>query len=144
MEAVINDDGLPFFSHVTVLNKSLYPSFVLGDGDIQDVPIVGRGMLYVLVCDQRFLYVGYVTSSGNCAARLSLHASGAASKFTRDVAKMRYVKQVIYPASKRLEREVTIWLATHVPEGWKVRGASWCKRDTEPPRLCASSMSSSS
>ena len=144
MEAVINDDKLPFFPHQTLLNKGLYPSYTPGQGDIQDTPILGRGMLYIFVCEKQYLYVGYVTSSGNAAARISLHASGAACKFTREVAKVLYVRQVIYPATKQLEREVTIWLASHVPDGWKVRGASWCLAHSEPPRLRASSASSSS
>ena len=112
METVINDDKLPFFKHQIVVNKSLYPTYNPGHSDIQDTPIIGRGMLYILVCEHQYLYVGFVTSSGNCAARLSLHASGAACKFTREIAKMIYCRQVIYPASKALEREVTIWLAS--------------------------------
>ena len=142
METVINDDKLPFFKHQIVVNKSLYPTYNPGHMDIQDTHILGRGMLYILVCEHQYLYVGFVTSSGNCAARLSLHASGAACKFTREIAKMLYCRQVIYPASKALEREVTIWLASHVPEGWRVRGASWCQAHTEPPRLSASTRSS--
>ena len=144
MEAIINDDKLPFFPHVTVLNKDLYPSYTPGQGDIQDCAILGRGMVYVFVCQKQYIYVGYVTSSGNCAARISLHASGAACKFTREVARVLYCKQVIYPATKALEREVTIWLASHVPDGWKVRGSSWCQAHQDPPTLSAASTSSSS
>ena len=38
-----------------ILNKGMYPSYTPGQGDIQDCPILGRGMLYVFVCEKQYI-----------------------------------------------------------------------------------------
>ena len=83
VEGVIEDD-IPHYPLRTILDHSLYPRWTMGTGDVQDCHTVQRGMVYVAVCVQDFIYVGYVTASGNVASRISMHMSNAGSRLTRE------------------------------------------------------------
>ena len=118
------EDSIPWFPMHTFVDKTCYPTWVRGVGDLQNCPTYQRGMVYVLVCEDEFIYVGFVTASGNIASRISMHISGAGSKLTVNHA-VKYVRQCIYPATKETERRVTKWMAENCPDH-KVRGGPYC------------------
>lgn len=77
--------------------------------------------LYVLeLCDDCY-YVGITT---NLNFRLAQHWTGQGSKWTKEHAPLR-VRQVIYPATRAMEDEVTLKLRSEF--GDKVKGGSWCR-----------------
>ena len=131
VEGVIEDD-IPHYPLRTILDHSLYPRWTMGIGDVQDCHTVQRGMVYVAVCVQDFIYVGYVTASGNVASRISMHMSNAGSRLTREYP-ISYVHSCIYPATKRLEQRVMQWFAQNAPPRFRVRGGAYCNPNQRTP-----------
>ena len=131
LECVIADD-IPSYPLRTTLDHALYPRWTMGTGDVQDCPTVQRGMVYVAVCAQEFIYVGYVTASGNIAARISMHMSNAGSRLTREYP-ISYIHSCIYPATKRLEQRVMQWFAENAPPRFRVRGGAYCNPNQRTP-----------
>ena len=97
-ECVIEDD-ISIYPYQTLLDHALYPQWTMGRGDVQDCPTLQRGTVYVAVCAQDFIYIGYATASGNVASRVSMHMSHAGSRLTREYP-IRYIHLLIYPATK--------------------------------------------
>ena len=124
----------PFYPIATIINRELYPKWTIGKGDVQDYPTISRGMVYVCICGQNrdWIYVGFVTAVGSPSQRLSQQISGIGSKFTRTHV-VQWVHQIIYPATKQTELDVTKYFAMTMSKATQVRGSNWCSIDPTIP-----------
>ena len=100
-------------------------------GDPQDAPCLTYPTVYVLRLQHDKFYVGL---AGDCrvwsGATVGQTHSWAGAQWVKDHKPLEVI-DIYYPASKQMEKQVTMYYATlHGPE--HVRGGPWCK-STPPP-----------
>ena len=112
------------------LNAKSYPQWSKNCGkDKQDFPRIVHPSLYVLALEDGKYYVGLATHG--CEFRIGEHCSNMGSKWTQ-IHKALQVIDFYYPASKNLEKEVTIYYA-HKYGAANVRGGPYCS--SPPPGI---------
>ena len=126
--------ALPFYPpHRTQVDRALFQHMQWRQGGGRDPQSMCRLTLpciYVLACENSYVYVG-LTDSSNLSSRLSAHWQAAAARCTR-TNRPRYLHQLLYGGSRQLENEVVRWYCEHTPPEWKIRGGDWCGQQ-EPP-----------
>jgi len=98
-------------------------------GDGQDAPCLTYPTVYVLRCQHGKFYVGLATAGCGVEQRWAKHIAGQGAQWVKEH-KPIDVCDIYYPASKEMEKQVTMYYATlHGSEN--VRGGPWC--NSTPP-----------
>ena len=91
-------------------------------------PILVHPCVYVLSLEDESWYVGITF---NLNVRLGQHWTGSGAKWTR-IHKPISVVEVIYPATREMENQVTLRYIDKYGKD-RVKGGSWCRvADTQP------------
>lgn len=97
-------------------------TFSLYFSDTHMEPILVHPCVYVLSLEDDCWYVGITF---NLNVRLGQHWTGCGAKWTR-IHKPVSVVEVIYPATRAMENQVTLrYIELHGKD--KVKGGSWCR-----------------
>ena len=105
------------------LNADSYPKWTKAGGiDKQDFPRIVHPSVYVLLLEDEKYYVGLATHGSEF--RIGEHCGNMGSKWTQQYEPL-HVIDYYYPASKKLEKEVTIYYA-HKYGAANVRGGPYC------------------
>ena len=112
------------------LNAGNYPQWSKNSGiDKQDLPRIVHPSVYVLALEDGKYYVGLATHG--CEFRIGEHCGNMGSKWSQQYEPL-HVIDFYYPASKKLEKEVTIYYA-HKFGAANVRGGPYCS--SPPPGI---------
>ena len=112
------------------LNADSYPKWTKAGGiDKQDFPRIVHPSVYVLLLEDEKYYVGLATHGSEF--RIGEHCGNMGSKWTQQYEPL-HVIDYYYPASKKLEKEVTIYYA-HKFGAANVRGGPYCS--SPPPGI---------
>ena len=111
------------------LNADSYPKWTKTGIDKQDLPRIVHPSVYVLALEDGKYYVGLATHG--CEFRIGEHCGNMGSKWTQQYEPL-HVIDFYYPASKKLEKEVTIYYA-HKYGAANVRGGPYCS--SPPPGI---------
>ena len=110
------------------LNAGNYPQWQKNGGvDKQNLPRIVHPSVYVLALEDGKYYVGLATHG--CEFRIGEHCGNMGSKWTQKHRPLEVI-DFYYPASKKLEKDLTLYYA-HKYGAANVRGGPYCS--TPPP-----------
>ena len=112
------------------LNAKSYPQWKKNCGiDKQDFPRIVHPSVYVLALEDGKYYVGLATHG--CEFRIGEHCGNMGSKWSQEYEAL-HVIDFYYPASKKLEKQLTVYYA-HKYGAANVRGGPYCS--SPPPGI---------